>query len=224
MRWLVRRVLALWLLLLVLCGMVTLIIRRDRVPDRLRTLGFDVCDGTLCFGNIRSGMRWADAQALPNASSGSGGNYLAVASDWLTPAYLELWPSEDGQTVRFMRLGTPARQVPLMIGDMATYLGRPCRILFDANSSDDAVARIQYQYGVVYLQLVQDATVTDQFVQGELWLKPESHITGFWLDTSSDTESCSCGGDEETQFCWMWQGFTTMQAYRSRMARRGVAP
>jgi len=208
----------------VLCGAATLVVRSDRLPDRLRTLGFDGCDGTLCFGTIRLGMRWVDAEALPYASSGGGGNYLVIKSDWLTPAYLELWPSEDGQTVRFMRLGTPARQLPLTIGDMATYLGRPCRILFDANSGYDVVARIQYQYGVVYLQLVQDATVTNQFNQGTFWIKPESHITGFWLDTSFDTESCLCGGDEKTQFCWMWQGFATMQAYLSRQARRGVTP
>jgi hypothetical protein len=76
-------VLAIWLIAFVLWGVVTFIIRSDRTPDRLGTLGFDVCDDTLYFGNIRPGMRWAMLEHPPNTSS-DGGNYLVITREQLT--------------------------------------------------------------------------------------------------------------------------------------------
>jgi hypothetical protein len=63
MRWLLRRVLALWLISVVLGGMVALLVRLNREPGPLQALGFDVCDGEPCFRGIKVGTGWKEAKS-----------------------------------------------------------------------------------------------------------------------------------------------------------------
>jgi hypothetical protein len=49
MNWLLRRVLALWLILAVMFAATLLIARLNRTPNTLQALGFDLCDGEPCF-------------------------------------------------------------------------------------------------------------------------------------------------------------------------------
>jgi hypothetical protein len=71
MRRLFYRIVALWLSLVAMCGAIVVTVRLNRTPDRLQTLGFDVCDGEPCFRGITLGMAWEEVRRrLPDAFEG----------------------------------------------------------------------------------------------------------------------------------------------------------
>src|SRR5436190_4029156 len=64
MRWLIRRLLIVWLVFCIVCAAAITLGRLDHTPTTLQTLGFDTCDGDPCFRGLKPGMDWDKARAL----------------------------------------------------------------------------------------------------------------------------------------------------------------
>jgi hypothetical protein len=132
MRWLLRRVLVLWLIVLVLCGTVALLVRLNREPGPLQALGFDVCDGEPCFLGIKVGMDWSEAvNILPDSLTGYGVLVPPVSVPALEG--LVIRPSQDGTQVEEIRHFNVARRTgyPITLGAMVELYGPPCRVFWN---------------------------------------------------------------------------------------------
>jgi hypothetical protein len=131
MRWLLTRVLAIWLLVFVLCGTVALLVRLNREPGPLEALGFDVCDGEPCFRGIKAGMNWEEAKRhLPNAEHVEDDpNHMTLSLG--TPEFLNITVqrSNDGLVENVYAGETNRMKWPFIrAGDVILLYGSPCRV------------------------------------------------------------------------------------------------
>jgi hypothetical protein len=123
--WLVRRVIALILVLVVLCAGVVMITRLNPTPSRLQALGFDVCDGEPCWRGIKPGMDGTFLRSkLPNL--GRSGGDLEEAKDG---SVVSVVFSDTASTIDSVSLfsGDITFSLPITIGDIVGQLGTPCR-------------------------------------------------------------------------------------------------
>jgi hypothetical protein len=126
--WLLRWVLAVWLLLSVIGGSVLLIARESPAPGRLQGLGFGMCDGEPCFRGIKVGMDWGEARRLvPDVTaSRSGITFSFEGIDEHVTVFVS--PSRDKKTVSSIRLEADLSSSPPSVADLVQYLGYPCAV------------------------------------------------------------------------------------------------
>lgn len=221
--WTIRRTLIMLLFLIVFCAGVLLVTRQYHLRDGLQKLGFRECEGMICFGNAIMGMRWAEAQALPNVLAQPDGE-LDVTDGSLGPIRIEFWPSHNANPVLdAMRLNTSTNALPITLGDIIQYWGVPCQVLFFENLPAQVIIMIRYDGGEAYIP-VTGANISARPV---FRLKSDSPISEFWLYASPNPRRCSCVVHEErgVEYCGKWEGFTNTEVYLARKAHEAsVAP
>jgi hypothetical protein len=209
MRWLVRRVLMLWLIMLVLCGTVALVVRLNREPGPLQALGFDVCEGEPCFRGIKVGMDWAEVtKRLPTVNFDGTSFVLPLNTPEIQHVLLQ--KSTDGTKVAaIVILNTRFERVsPLSPRSIVALYGLPCRIdLFTVNGREE---RIEMRYpGIVVMYAYEEApTHLDSRVQLDM------PVLGFWI-FEAHPEVCN----EVAARTGTWHGFASADTYLARNRR-----
>jgi len=133
MRWLLKRVLLIWLMLIVLCAAGIEIGKLNRTPDSLQTLRFDICDGEPCFQGIKLGMSWEEARKeLPEAILHQGDLVLPMSPDYVAARIV---PSSDGTTVDQIIIDNVGL-LPTTVGEILVRNGNPCRVYVDHSTME----------------------------------------------------------------------------------------
>jgi hypothetical protein len=203
MRWLLQRVLALWFIMLALCGVVALLVRLNREPGPLEALGFDGCDGAPCFRRISVGAIWSETyRAISEANENSTSNvYIRETVDRgiVTVSLLS-----DGKTVGRIAL-QPDPASRLSVADIMQRFGYPC-VAFVV--PEDVVA-----YSSMILTYPKfEVTV---FLQNSR-LAMDSLVSMLSLREPPDSSAvCNISLRDEGP----WRGFTSASVYLARNRR-----
>src|SRR5258708_3202324 len=126
----VRRIVALWLIMIALCIAAIALGRTDHRPNALDKLGFTMCGDKPCYRGVTMGMDWATAKALlPDAREDDGALSLALEGT-----------TADTKTYRFITIGTypvvssieytNSSEAPpqITVAQLIQQFGIPCRV------------------------------------------------------------------------------------------------
>jgi hypothetical protein len=210
MRWLVRRVLALWLIMLVLCGTVALLVRLNREPGPLQALGFDVCDGEPCWRGIKMGMALTEVQEqIPEGIY--SGQYFTVPLNLAGNHHVILQSIEGGKILQLYIHGSSGLMhptYPITPGQMIAIYGMPCRVDFVEVNDNLFSFEIWYPRMVARYGNATDPTQLDSRIQLDI------SAYEFWIyDEIGDV--CH----EIAPTIGRWHGFASSKVYLARNRR-----
>jgi hypothetical protein len=214
MIWLMRRMLVMWAMLSVICAGVVLIGRLNRAPDRLRMVGFELCDTGPCFRAIKAGTLWEEVKQHYPDTTADGHEILIVPVGY------------DGiDSIRFVAsTGTPRKVMLMMIGGQAynsqpftageivKRFGFPCRVVLLSRS--DVLDLMIFAYPGTAFEIY----VGNYDGKSEPRLEPKSPLRAFWFS------SITCNSPID-RFTSHWRGFISSEVYEARNRRTlGVTP
>jgi hypothetical protein len=239
MRWLVRRVLVLWVIMLVLCGAVALLVRLNREPGPLQALGFDMCDGEPCWRGIKPGTDWEEARSripdlviddvperrykatlaltipLPEpviVTEKDGSRVEKLGGPVPRPKPLYLVADQDGKTVEalwFERLHLEPHSVTL--GNVVAKYGPPCKVEINRLTSPWIVRLF---YSRFYAQTMVEVYVnrrTGDRTRVRFQIDQPVLVVGF------GEGEWTCNKRDRTQD-YPWRGFTSDEIYLIKRA------
>jgi hypothetical protein len=185
--------------------------RRNAPPGDLQQLGFEDCDGDLCFRGLKLGMvwdqtGWKETQRLfvdPWA-----GDYGITPIQGVSAANVI---TLKGITVTS---GLSRKPLPVTLGALVARLGSPCRVAFNFYTNTSQVESIQLWFSTLTVA-IRLARSTDVPLR---------------LDTATDSllisrhgflsqEGANRCAEPPDQFIQNWQGFTFVQVYQTRSRR-----
>jgi hypothetical protein len=212
MMWLIQRLLIIWLLFCVVCAAAIALGRLDHTPTTLQTLGFDKCDGDLCFRGLKPGMDWAKAQPLLTEGKWTGSRLdLIVNSNGINQ--IQIAPSSDDKFIDRIGFysGSFNDPLPFTVGNIVAQYGPPCRISLDY-SDRGAVMYLIYPM----LEIRADLIVNNVYQAARLQVNSTS--VAFTITTNSDTH-ITCSTPQIISGIGPWHGFTSMEIYYERSLR-----
>src|SRR5690349_1964351 len=131
MKWLLKRLSLVCLMMGVLCSVAVAVGRLDHAPDKLQILVINLCGSEPCFKGIKVGADWATMQKIFSTSTVENG---ALEIDNLSDvANLFLLPTTDNSTVDAIQIRTKTDGTPLPFDarDVILQFGDPCSITID---------------------------------------------------------------------------------------------
>ena len=208
--WLFRRVLAVWLTLLIVCVAGVVVGRLDHAANPLEKVGFGVCDGETCIRGTRLGTDWQSVLvSFPKATVKEGSLKLST-------------PTEDIQSVSLSNEGTSSLQVieiwdspslfTLSAGDIVSLYGRPCQLFLQFEDGHSNTFLLVYPTLTVGAWMLGD----DANQSDNLQIQPDSPITSFQVKITDPYATCD---DPKSEFRGTWHGFTSADIYRARNLR-----
>jgi hypothetical protein len=213
MNWLLRRVLALWVILAVAFAAVLLVARLNRTPDALQVLGFDVCDGEPCFRGIKLGTDWTQARGtFPEAKETT--NALVVYLN--TEEYISLY-SDNGKVGLITAEYALVRLHPVDVGEIISRYGWPCRlVIVDYNGIYPIMYLLYPKLRVRIYTFIGDESNPTEYRQ-----QVNSPVTELYVTTEDLYGTCS---SPTSEFSGPWRGFTSAEIYLSRNRRDSAIP
>lgn len=213
--WLLRRMVAVALILLTICAAVVGNARANPAPDRLQALGFERCDGEPCFRGIKPGVKWVEiVRGLPGAILEAEWLRLPVRSPGITGITIHHTIRGPGLYILFRDEAGRAFN-PFTVREIVAHFGVPCRvrILFDTQVGQPAAVRLDYPKATIdiHLTLHRDSKKTLRY-DGRLQLN--SGTGGGILLLPDGT----CNRQAEL-FSGRWYGFTSAEVYLARYRR-----
>ncbi len=216
MKWLLRRVLVMWLMLVIVCIGGVAVGRLDHTPNTLQELGFGLCDGEACFRGIKLGTDWQTVhRVLPQAAKSYSVLELLIRPD--TMRIVRVGVEAPGVNVKYINIeavdaNQPLRLTSITAGNIIAQYGAPCRLYLTYMGADP------FQMVFIYPTLVVSAYVVGDHPRdaGSLRLQPNSPLGNFSITKVTYYGDCehgplAVGGD--------WQGFTSPAVYRARFLR-----
>jgi hypothetical protein len=211
MRWLVRRVLMLWLITFALCGVVALLVRLNREPGPLQALGFDVCDGEPCFRGIKPGLDWVDIpKRFPMVT------YLQESRNFALPLDIQGSPNvyfqsstDETKLAAIAITDTRILTYPLTPGELVILYGPPCRVDFYEAGVGFIGFNIRFPGILARYEISANAPSDDR-------IDLDAHAVEFWI---VDVEFVQCKGPVDIKAYERWHGFTSANVYRARNRR-----
>jgi hypothetical protein len=206
MLWLLKRVLFVWLGLLILCPVGLVVGRLDQTPNELQTLGFDLCDGKPCFMEITPGVTtWDDAKAIFMRNKAERAPWSNAKTEELSfrirnglSASVAAWSLPQGLAT-LVRLGDIAYSPGVSsVGNFIGQYGSPrCIALLHKYSYF-----VELYYSAMTLVLFrEDARLTSSTLILEIYLEnPAPRPTNF---------SCSSYNAYEVRTVSDWRGFAS---------------
>jgi hypothetical protein len=214
MKWLLRRILAVWLMLLVVCIAGVVAGRLDHRPNTLQALGFGMCDGEACFRGLKADTELRTARTmLPQAFEKEGSLNLPVNSAMMLdiiiyePKTYANFPLPT-QISAYDPSGTLI--FPVTIGDVIAQYGAPCRINVSFSSNEEIFVF------PTTLMVLAYSTHGRNDGSGGTRLNPESPVGRLYLVKAGAFGKCT---DAVSETEGAWQGFTSVGIYRDRFAR-----
>jgi hypothetical protein len=204
MQWLVRRVLVLWLIMLVLCRAVALLVRLNREPWPLQALGFDMCDGEPCWRGIKVGTAWEEAhRVFPNLENGK---YRETVNGIRTDVQLSNQPLVGS----FINLNVEnSKSLPVTAAEIVAQLGYPCGVTLLPNPPH---LDLHYPSLVIRFFGRPQANLS----QSRLQMNTSPKSIQFVLSLGSDAFGVCRGRPNFTS--GSWQGFTSFDTYQARFS------
>lgn len=214
MRWLVRRVLAMWLMLVIVCIAGIVAGRLDPTHNTLQRFGFSLCDGEVCFRGIKADTELRIARnLLPQAVERDGSLKLPVNSEIMLDIII-YDPKSYGNIVMPTQISAydPSGTLifPVTVGDVIAQYGAPCRIDVSFSSNEEFFVYPTTLMVVAYSIYGQNAG---------LWgarLNPDSPVGRLYLVKTGSYGKCD---DSVSETGGIWQGFTSIAVYRDRFKR-----
>jgi hypothetical protein len=204
MMWLLRWVLAVWLLLSVIGGSVLLMARDAPAPGRLQALGFSMCNGESCFRGIKVGMDWGETQRLVPEGTVSRSEIILRFEGIDEHVTVFVSPSRDKKTVSSIRLEADLASSPPTVADLVQYLGYPCAV----QPVPDPGVEIN-RITLIYTQ------VRTLIFQRNSRLRPDSPINSLTLQKPRASKPCAVFYNDLSP----WYGFTSADVYLVRYQR-----
>lgn len=213
MVWLFRRTFVVWLILSAISASVVLIARANRAPDRLQAIGFDVCEGDLCFRGIKRGMAWEQARnRIPEAFPANNALVIPI----LESANVYIISSRNkAQVENIATVGIQQIARPLSAGEIVARYGAPCYLVFHRNASSE----IQMHYPNLVISL--NAEIAPSYVTIAYYRVELSTIV-YSIQVSRGRYPNPCGNgayDSDNESGGPWYGFTSNDVYRARFRR-----
>jgi hypothetical protein len=214
MKWLVRRVLRVWLVLVAVCTGGALAGRLDPAPNRLETLGFGLCDGEACYNHIKLGIDWRTVLDLfPDAFPTSASLEHHIDAGKIRSILLSNVDSDVLQFITIVRadLYNP-RLLSTTAGDIVAQYGAPCRVVLKGTDGTRNMMLLIYPTLTVHVWVV----IRDQDNRASYWLLPDSPVWNVWIMRAKEYGTCSDPTQEDRG---AWHGFTSRDIYLARYAR-----
>jgi hypothetical protein len=206
-RWLLERVITIWVIFASFSAGVVLIARANPAPDKLAALGFGMCDGEPCWRGVRWGMDWAEVKRELHDFRDHG-QYLELLIDSIDIDRIALGPSANGEKLEMITVGYKS-QYPRSVtaGGIVLRYGIPCG------------ARVQYSGGqaVEMILFYPEVAITLRDPSGD---PSDPHQLGIDIDSSAyiffdmtGRSPCDSSADDP------WRDFTFADVYLSRQQR-----
>jgi hypothetical protein len=205
MKWVIRRLLVIWLMMSIFCAAVVVLGRLDHTPSELQALGFDVCDGEPCFRGIKVGTDWTKVQRLfPNGVLDKG--YLQIALNMVITHDIVIHQSRDHRTVDAIAVTTNAagEAFSFSAADVIAQYGAPCRAYVEYTDSIPGVMIMIYPKMMTRIDMNDD--------DYDYRLRLNSPTWDFAIIAEGDNIG-TCNDPTSEDF-GPWRGFTSAVEYR----------
>jgi hypothetical protein len=193
--WLMRRMLGVYLLLLLISAGVIGVARLNRAATALERIGFALCEGQPCFMGIKPGSSWQEAErhlaAILVTAPGSEG--LNVRISEANIALMRIISTDQRDAVEMIlpvheRAGIP---LELTLGDVLLLYGAPCRA---GRMVDVGSVTMRDRFVLVYPSMVIMSTAAVWQAQDPaplVIMRPAGRIHELWLMQQSFVGSCA---------------------------------
>jgi hypothetical protein len=234
MIWLLRRVLAIWLIFAVMFAAVVVIVRLDQKPHPMRVFGFDDCEGEACFRGIKFGTDWTkvarlDSIVVLDSYRDLKGivrqqSYLRI--DNLGSTTVPIYGAD--RSVVSIYITPPHEPAPsfkplpgFTTGDVIAEYGLPCRVLAirdPINTRETSVPWLIYLLYPKFQVLAElDYVATNLRLPMSLPFRSLEITRRDFPDGTGNYISGAC--DTLSEFAGPWRGFASVEVYHARNRR-----
>jgi hypothetical protein len=212
MNWLLRHVLALWLLLTVTFVAALLVARLNRTPDALQVVGFDVWDGEPCFSGIKLGMDLEKARRMVPEANIEHEIYLQVPIERKGVQAITMSALRDEKLINgISMIYSTDGLYPFTAGEVIARFGPPCRLVLQSEEDKAQTAVLIYPSLKVFVTIYP-------YRQHDYRLLLNSPIDLFMIETQLD-DICKT----TDTIIHPWQGFRASRIYELRSCRESEA-